>query len=92
MRGIGHAGLGETLGAQAAGIAMPAGAALGIGLVAAHGGGEVHAQAHAFTHDVTLAHLHQGAWMRIPAPSTPALVATLASDWNASMNAGRQSG
>src|SRR5690349_24368126 len=40
-RRIGDAGGGEALGAQPAGVAVAAGAAVGVGLVARHGGGEI---------------------------------------------------
>src|SRR6187402_3636252 len=43
VRRIGNASLGKAFGTKAAGVAMTTRAALGIGLVAAHGGSKIHA-------------------------------------------------
>src|ERR1019366_7337502 len=58
-RRVGNAGAGEAVGAQAAGVAVAASAAFGVGLVAGHRRREIYAEALAFADDVGLAHVHQ---------------------------------
>ena len=56
---IRYAGFDEAIAAQAAGVAVSAGAAIGVGLVARHRHGEVDTQAQALVHDRGLAHVHE---------------------------------
>src|SRR5471032_2985148 len=59
-RGIGNAGRLEAGFAQPAGIALTAGQAVRIGLVAGHGEPVVHAELHALSDDLRLAHGDEG--------------------------------
>src|SRR6266403_1683432 len=56
---IGYAGGGKTGGTQAAGVALSAGGAVGSGLVARHGHGEVYAEFSPRTDDIRLRHVDE---------------------------------
>src|SRR5260221_3689289 len=57
-RGIRDPGRDEPLAADAARIASPAGASLGVRVVAGHGEREIHSQVGSLAHDVRLLHAH----------------------------------
>ena len=92
-RRIGDPGVREALRAQPARVAAPAGAAVGIGVVARHGLREIDAERDALARDVGLASSRSAARGRACARlRRAALVARFARRSNAATNSGRQSG
>jgi hypothetical protein len=65
---IGHAGRGEPVAPDAAGVARPAGAPSGVGLVAAHGFRQLHAQLARELNDFRFRKIHQRRAHLDPAP------------------------